>query len=166
MGQAQLDPGPSWFLLAQFDSIVLTADFNHSSPSWPLARFDSWPILTLLFVSFLLFTVSSTLLGGKQQQPILTLGPFWPCYLFLSCCSLLVRLFQGGGGKQQQPFLTLGPFWPCHLFLSCCSLLVRLFQGVTNLDSADVEIGSKGAISPEWLGTKPGKRLSLDCLFF
>ena len=125
LGQVQLDPSPSWLLLVQF---VLTADFNHSSPSWflahldswpiltlgpswPLAHFDSWPILTLLFVYFLMFTVSSTLSGGKQQQPILTLGPFWTCHLFLSCCSLLVRPFQRGGGKQQQPIVTLGPSW-------------------------------------------------------
>ena len=38
------------------------------------AHLEPWPILTLLFVSFLLFTVSLTLSGGKQQQPILTLS--------------------------------------------------------------------------------------------
>ena len=44
---------------------------------WNVHDFDSWPNLTIgPFVSFLLFTVSSTLSGSKQQQPILTLGPF------------------------------------------------------------------------------------------
>ena len=41
------------------------------------AQFDSfWSNLTLPFVSFLLFTASLTLSGGKEQKPILTLAHF------------------------------------------------------------------------------------------
>ena len=114
MGQAQLDsfwpnltlPFVSFLLLVWLCQEVngsttfwLFQGVNNRSPSWLLAHFD--PAVCF----FLLFTASLTLSGGKEQKPILTLGPFWPCCLFLSCCSLLVWLCQGVNSSS--PMLTL-----------------------------------------------------------
>ena len=86
MGQAQLDSGPSWLLLAQFDSIVLTAISNTA------AHFDSSPILTLLFVSSCC-SLSVRLFQGVNNldsaEPEIRINPIRP----------------GGGGPQR-------PGWP------------------------------------------------------
>ena len=79
------------FSLTQCLSYLLLTE-AHLDP-WPILTL---PILTLLFVSFLLFTVSLTQSGGKQQQPILTL-------LFTISLTL-------SGSKQQQLIMTFVPF--------------------------------------------------------
>ena len=65
--QAILTLGPFWpyhlFLSCRSLLVRIYHGINNSSPSWSLAHFDSWPILTLPLVSFLLFAVSSTLSG-------------------------------------------------------------------------------------------------------
>ena len=85
--------------------------------SWPLigllTHFDSWATLTLPFVSFLLFTVTLTLSGSKQQQPIFAYFDFFR-------------------GKITETHLDTWLILNLPLVFSCCSLLVELFHAVNN----------------------------------